>query len=808
MVDEVITKQELIDAQKDAQSLDDFINGGDEQIVVTRLLKEYPTLENVIRQVYEKGGKFYPTLAAANADIANIRADVYVITGDNGAYYKATPGATDLTKSPYDPVEQAKNYADANPLFKPIRLLTGADLNTIGSGYFVITSDSVASGISNMPWSSSRQGYIYSLRDYTAHHQIAVPRNLDVNKIRQRFGNGLQQTDPAFTWGSWEDVVSMSDIDNLTTLISRKPTLNLFPNPQLTQNKASTYQATHLIEDGFDVLKMDAGGIKVVYYDIPIDSQNFRIGDTISISSEAFTDVASATVGAATSADISLLCLNEAGSNIAPSTTYSSTKANEWNKIEFSRVIPELTAKLRIRFTHRNFGNVSKFRKAVLSSSSYYAQFITENSNQSTVAATNILYVSKTGNNSNIGTQDKPLLTIQAAIDLLPNGGEIKVLDGEAYRESLILNSHGNIKISPVKDGRVNLFGSNQLVVTKTIGYTKVYQAPLASKPIGMGAPRGLPMIAEWGTPSKLIDESTRHYLHHGKTHRLPYTELYEVASKAEVESQNGVWYWENGIIYFSATDGGVATLKRYEARMRPVLTHNNGTIELIRVNSWFSNDVGMKFNGLKTKRSSCQVFGAFSNGFSDNANVTESYKDESGGNGNDGFNGSVGNYSSGYKEVNTRIEQVYFDPYGHDNGDDGLSCHYRGDATIFGGLFEYNTKADVVHVTGANCVCYNTESRGTTNGFYSATVPTGDEERVKTVFKCVSTKASENQYSYRAGDNSLLQCENTIAIDPTEFGYYQTGVGAINALDCKYSGDPSRKKSGTVNVTNTESLT
>ena len=113
MVDQVITKQELIDAQKDAQSLDHFISGGDEQIVITRLLKEYPTLANAIRQIYEKGGKFYPTLAAANADIANIRTDVYVITGDNGAYYKATAGATSLTKSPHDPLEMAKADASA-----------------------------------------------------------------------------------------------------------------------------------------------------------------------------------------------------------------------------------------------------------------------------------------------------------------------------------------------------------------------------------------------------------------------------------------------------------------------------------------------------------------------------------------------------------------------------------------------------------------------------------------------------------------------------------------------------------------------
>lgn len=131
MVDEVIKKQELIDAQKDAQSLDDFINGGDQQVVVTRLLKAYPTLANAIRQIYEKGGKFYPTLAQANADIANIRTDVYVITGDSGAYYKATSGATTLTKSAYDPLTQAKVDFRNNGFARLILAKSGAiDYNT------------------------------------------------------------------------------------------------------------------------------------------------------------------------------------------------------------------------------------------------------------------------------------------------------------------------------------------------------------------------------------------------------------------------------------------------------------------------------------------------------------------------------------------------------------------------------------------------------------------------------------------------------------------------------------------------------
>ena len=161
MVDSIITKQELIDAQKDAQSLDDFINGGDEQIVVTRLLNEYPTLANAIRQIYEKGGKFYPTLAAANADIANIRAYVYVITGDNGAYYKATAGATTLTQSPYDPLTQAKADATTkaeNAKFGAISQIISASSNL----YNDATSAKVDKVISSTGELVDSAGFAYS----------------------------------------------------------------------------------------------------------------------------------------------------------------------------------------------------------------------------------------------------------------------------------------------------------------------------------------------------------------------------------------------------------------------------------------------------------------------------------------------------------------------------------------------------------------------------------------------------------------------------------------------------------------------
>ena len=60
--------------------------------------------------------KYYSTLAAANSDIANIALNQSVTIGEEanaGLWYKATAEATSLTKSPYDPLTQAKADATA-----------------------------------------------------------------------------------------------------------------------------------------------------------------------------------------------------------------------------------------------------------------------------------------------------------------------------------------------------------------------------------------------------------------------------------------------------------------------------------------------------------------------------------------------------------------------------------------------------------------------------------------------------------------------------------------------------------------------
>lgn len=186
MADQVITKQELIDAQKDAQTLEDVVNGEPNKLVKTRLGREVYTLasvpqintmtreevtsalapkadktetaaaldtkanqadtflksevtnlvtpkadktyvDNAVGAISTDASKQYATLDLANADIANISTNknIFVSEAANGGYwYKATAGATSLTKSPYDPLSQAKNYTDT------IKLILDKDIST------------------------------------------------------------------------------------------------------------------------------------------------------------------------------------------------------------------------------------------------------------------------------------------------------------------------------------------------------------------------------------------------------------------------------------------------------------------------------------------------------------------------------------------------------------------------------------------------------------------------------------------------------------------------------------------------------
>lgn len=197
MADSIVTKQALIDAQKDAQALEEVINGEPGKLIKTRLgrlvytLASVPQINTMTREevtsalapkadktetaaaldtkanqadtflksevtglvapkadktyvdsavgaISTDASKQYATLALATADIANIplNKNIFVSEADNGGYwYKATAGATSLTKSAYDPIEFTKQKLAT-------RLTTTTSLNSLELGtYFISSSD-------------------------------------------------------------------------------------------------------------------------------------------------------------------------------------------------------------------------------------------------------------------------------------------------------------------------------------------------------------------------------------------------------------------------------------------------------------------------------------------------------------------------------------------------------------------------------------------------------------------------------------------------------------------------------------------
>ena len=81
--------------------------------IAVKVDKDY--LDTALSSFQNGAIKTYPTLSAANADIANIALNTKVSVlseTDGGDYYKASADATSLTKSPYDPLTQAKVYSN------------------------------------------------------------------------------------------------------------------------------------------------------------------------------------------------------------------------------------------------------------------------------------------------------------------------------------------------------------------------------------------------------------------------------------------------------------------------------------------------------------------------------------------------------------------------------------------------------------------------------------------------------------------------------------------------------------------------
>lgn len=110
MADEIVTRQQLVDAGLDAESLQTFISGSDVEDVLTRLGKIYPTLAKLIRILMETGGwKAYETEAILLATTPLVNPSVGYAFDTKKLYLWNGTIWKDEGNSPLD---LAKAYAD------------------------------------------------------------------------------------------------------------------------------------------------------------------------------------------------------------------------------------------------------------------------------------------------------------------------------------------------------------------------------------------------------------------------------------------------------------------------------------------------------------------------------------------------------------------------------------------------------------------------------------------------------------------------------------------------------------------------
>lgn len=245
MADSIITKQELIDAQKDAQTLEEVISGEPGKLVETRLgrkvytLASVPQINTMTREeidtavasrapqattytkievdsalstkapqattytkaevdttfaAYVGGRKAYTTLALAQAGQSSLPANTAIeVTNDganNGTYQW---NGTALTKSAYDPLTQAKadattkaNAAELSAINKTEnQLQAGNGLNNfVGAGIIPIITDENNNIL--LGYNPLTQEFVGNLLD-----KLAISSSLNLDGLYNFIGSGV-----------------------------------------------------------------------------------------------------------------------------------------------------------------------------------------------------------------------------------------------------------------------------------------------------------------------------------------------------------------------------------------------------------------------------------------------------------------------------------------------------------------------------------------------------------------------------------------------------------------------------------------
>lgn len=257
---DIISLQELADAKLDAQSLERFINGGVDEEVLTRLSQQYPTMQNFLFQFQKHNSRSYKTYALMDADKTNIPAKSKVTVTNDATESNNGDWQWDgvaFTKSSFDPVEQAKGYADTtkaplenfNADGNPDHLVEIKDKNGKLIASWNLNAELLTKFLTD--------GRLQSIENANGEKVLSLGNGTEVDIYGARFTLDLSNPDNAFQILSSDNKVLFSvplggiDADALSSLPQQVTNLSSALNVELRSDgisKAEIYQNDRLSE--------------------------------------------------------------------------------------------------------------------------------------------------------------------------------------------------------------------------------------------------------------------------------------------------------------------------------------------------------------------------------------------------------------------------------------------------------------------------------------------------------------------------------------------------------------------------------
>lgn len=584
--------------------------------------------------------------------------------------------------------------------------------------------------------------------------------------------------------------------------------VNLFPDKSFSGQYSSTFQGLAKNENGEQIMTFEVTSLlRQALYQIPAIGK-FQAGSIVRFGADVYSNSVGAT-------HMSMIFYDANNAEITRS-TQASRIANVYDTLSSEFVIPANTVRVDIRLMKDANANTAKFKNVFLYSSNqdkvdFNPQF----------PLTILCVDGVNGLDTNNGTTTAPLKTLARAMQMGGYNTKIIVSEGDYAEFPLVSSKIANLEVVAARNSRVRIIGGVKPTgFTKTAGYTKVWQVPLATNPVTDATDRSGYWLYQHGVsdPNTVITRRWKNQL--GRTSRLPdTTQIWRVSSIAEIDSATTpAWFWDAGVLYLSVVGGGdpnTADIRIPETINSPFYTLNttkNQTIKLVGIESYYWLSGFRVWDFASVELINCKAIGNRVNGFETSDNVfVRQVSCEAYGNWVDGNGGHV--YRENVYKKSCRYEGV--DNYFHDNGDDGLSYHEMWSGYTSGMLCEYNGDRGVADAVGAHMVHIYPilYKNGQGNGKWSiddgagiACVGTAIDGGISTDTIVFGGISEGNLVNFNVGGSSenVMNLYDCKSFYPVQI-HYGANNGTMNLYNCDYFGAGTIKStvSGTINVIN-----